>query len=204
MSDLDRCQPQIPLPVPEAATAVVSCAVDTAGLLWHRRIRWPSSRLGTRLRFADGTSGRIFRETVIPGTAVEPCLLAVTFRLVLLRGAAHLVFERESILNTPLFVGFPGFVSKLWIAADELGRYRGIYDWDGSERAIRYARSLWRILALGSVRGSIGYRVLPGATVSDLLGGRVRVTDPGRDGWWLPVAPTNVALSTLPTLRRAR
>jgi hypothetical protein len=29
------------------------------------------------------------------------------------------VFRAESILNTPLFAGFPGFVSKLWLAHDE-------------------------------------------------------------------------------------
>jgi hypothetical protein len=29
------------------------------------------------------------------------------------------LFRAESLLNTPLFVGFPGFVSKLWLAHDE-------------------------------------------------------------------------------------
>ena len=35
-----------------------------------------------------------------------------------------------SLLNTPFFVGFPGFVSKLWLANDEHGVYRGLYRWD--------------------------------------------------------------------------
>ena len=73
----------------------------------------------------------------------------------------HRLFRWESLLNTPLFVGFPGFVSKLWMANDEHGVYRGIYEWDGPERAEYYARSLWRVLALGSEPGSICYWVLP-------------------------------------------
>ena len=68
----------------------------------------------------------------------------------------------ESILNTPLFVGFPGFVSKLWLSHDENGVYRGLYEWDGVQNAERYARSLWRVLDLVCVRGSIHYIVIPG------------------------------------------
>ena len=79
------------------------------------------------------------------------------------------LFRWESLLNTPLFVGFPGFVSKLWLAHDEHGVYRGVYAWDGPRRAERYARSLWRVLALGCVPGSIHYRVLPGLGRDALL-----------------------------------
>lgn len=40
------------------------------------------------------------------------------------------MFRPMSLLNTPFFVGFPGFVSKLWLANDEHGVYRGLYQWD--------------------------------------------------------------------------
>lgn len=187
MNDLDPWEHQGPLPVPAAARSVASCAASSGRLLWRDRLLWPHARVGTRLRFADGTTGRIFRETVLPEPRVDPCLLVVTFRPALLRGAGHRAFEQESILSTPLFVGFPGFRSKLWVAADELGRYRGIYNWDGARRAVSYARSLWRVLALGSVPGSIAYRVVPGVTVSELLQGRVTVSDRRREGWWVPL-----------------
>ena len=123
-----------------------------------------------RLRFADGTSARVFRETVIDcGATQDPCLLVVEFRLRAIRGWGHAAFRRESLLNTPLFAGFSGLVSKLWLANDELGRYRGIYEWDGPQRAEAYARALWRVLALVSVPGSIHYFVLPGLRRDDLL-----------------------------------
>jgi hypothetical protein len=123
-----------------------------------------------RLCFADGTSGRVYRETVVDrGPALDPCVLVVEFRLRAVRGRGHAAFRRESLLNTPLFAGFPGFVSKLWLACDERGRYRGVYEWDGPQLAENYARALWRVLALVSVPGSVHYVVLPGLRRDVLL-----------------------------------
>ena len=96
-------------------------------------------------------------------------MLIVEFRLRAVRGRGHAAFRLESTLNTPLFVGFPGFVSKLWLADDERGRYRGVYEWDGPKLAENYARALWRVLALVSVRGSVHYVVLPGLRRDALL-----------------------------------
>ena len=82
--------------------------------------------------------------------------------------------------------GSPGLVSKLWLADDERGRYRGLYEWDGPRLAENYARALWRVLALVSVRGSIHYVVLPGLRRDELLD-----RPPGHDSaaaeadaWW--------------------
>jgi hypothetical protein len=101
------------------------------------------------------------------------------------------LFRWESLLNTPLFVGFPGLVSKLWLANDDNGVYRGLYEWDGPSRAEAYARALWRVLALVSVRGSIHYRVLPGlrrdAVLADPSAAAGSGTTPVEDWWW-PVA----------------
>src|SRR5262249_60837442 len=97
------------------------------------------------VRFADGTSAQVFRETVAErGPARNPCVLVVEFRLRAVRGWGHAAFRRESLLNTPLFAGFPGFVSKLWLAHDDRGRYRGLYEWDDPLLAEGYARALWR------------------------------------------------------------
>ena len=106
-----------------------------------------------------------------------------------MRGRGHLAFRRESLLNTPLFVGFPGFVSKLWLANDERGRYRGVYQWDGPQRADHYARALWRVLALVSVPGSIHYTVLPGLHRDEILAMPqvLARSAAGRAAWWLPV-----------------
>jgi hypothetical protein len=160
-------------------------------MLGRGQVHWPRANVGRVLRFADGTVARVYRETTVDISPREPCFLAVSFRLRRVRGRGHAVFRWESILNTPLFVGFPGFVSKLWLANDDQGIYRGLYEWDGAARAENYARSLWRVLELVSERDSIDYRVFAGSRLDqvlsapDLLG----ATDPSDEStWWRPLA----------------
>jgi hypothetical protein len=158
-------------------------------MLGRGEVRWPGDHVGRLLLFEDGTSGRVYRETAVSHRVFAPCVLVVTFRLRAVRGRGHAWFERESVVNTPLFVGFPGFASKLWLAHDERDRYRGLYDWDGPGLAEHYARSLWRVLELVSVPGSIDYRVLPDVRRDDLLelhGPAARALGDGT-GWWRPV-----------------
>ncbi len=182
---------QPPLAYLAALRAEIRCAASTVRLLGQRRIHLPAGHVGMRLRFADGTSARVFRETPLDrGGTQDPCVLVVEFRLRAVRGRGHAVFRWESMLNTLLFAGFPGLVSKLWLADDQQGRYRGLYEWDGPERAEAYARALWRVLALVSVRGSIHYVVLPGLRREELLG-RPQVvpgTGPADAAWWRVVA----------------
>ena len=164
-----ECRQQ-PLPYGVAGRGVLCCVWETARLLASRHIHLPDERVGLKLRFANGTSGRVYRETVVDREKeTEPCVLVVSFRLRLVHGVMHRLFRWESLLNTPLFVGFPGFVSKLWVAHDRDGVYRGVYEWDGPQRAEHYARCLWRVLALVSASGSIAYTVVPGVSRDEML-----------------------------------
>lgn len=161
---------QEPLPRRQAAVAVARCAVATLRLLTRRETHLPKEHVGTRLRFADGTSARVFRETTVDrDVPANPCVLVVAFRLRLLRGPWHRLFLWECILNTPLFVGFPGLVSKLWLDSDDRDRYRGFYEWDGPAAAEHYARSLWRVLDLVCPPQAVHYRIVPGLRRDDAL-----------------------------------
>jgi hypothetical protein len=176
-----------PLAYPAALRALVGCAVRVAVLLCRRRMHLPARWVRTRLRFADGTSALVYRETVIDyGAITSRCVLVVTFTLRGVRGWGHAVFRAESLLNTVLFAGFPGLVSKLWLASDSRGRYRGVYEWDGPQRADQYARALWRVLALVSVPGSIHYIVLPGLARDDFVREPPASGEPAADAaaWW--------------------
>jgi hypothetical protein len=176
-----------PLPRAAAWRAVARCVVESSRMLATGVVHWPRANVGRRLRFADGTTGEVYRETVVARPPVEPCLLVVCFRLRLLRGPGHVLFRWESWLNTPLFVGFPGFVSKLWLAADEDDRYRGVYEWDGAGPAEHYARSLWRVLALVSEPRSIDFRVVPGLRRDEVLADPALLDErPGSPApdWW--------------------
>jgi hypothetical protein len=180
-----------PFRLSRAAGALVRSVATTVRLLARRQIRQPTDHLGDVLGFGDDSHGRVYRETVVGQAAAdEPAVLVVSFRLRGVRGVGHALFRAESLLNTPLFVGFPGFVSKLWLAHDEHGVYRGVYQWNVAEQADAYVRALWWVLALVSVRGSVRYVVLPGLRRDELLAdpGLLADTAPGEpEAWWRPI-----------------
>src|SRR4051794_33566272 len=184
-----------------AAAAVVGSIVATVGLTLRRRIHQPPTTVGCVLQFADGTAARVYRVTAADVVAVHtPCVLVVGFRLRRVHGFGHTAFRAESILNTPLFAGFPGFVSKLWLAHAENELYRGVYDWDGVEQAQAYVSALYRVLALVSEPGSIRFRILPGLGRAEWLADPGRVAD--EPGWWQVVGSASVRIGrTMPPQR---
>src|SRR5258708_10934224 len=90
-----------PLPYLAALRAVARCSASTARLLRRHRLRLPARWVGARLHFADGTSARIYRETVADrGATLDPCVLVVEFRLRAVRGLGHAAFRRRAC-STP-------------------------------------------------------------------------------------------------------
>jgi hypothetical protein len=106
---------QSPLPPGNAWISVARCVVDTARLVAQRRIHQPRTHLDERLHFGDGTSARGLpgdrRRPPAANRADGPCGGVPVSGV---RGRGHALFRLERELNTPLFVGFNGFVSKLW------------------------------------------------------------------------------------------
>lgn len=171
-----------------ASGAIAVCLARTASQLYRREISQPRERVGHVLHFSDGTSGQVYRETRSRCRRLEqPTTLLVGFRLRYVHGHGHRLFRAESLLNTVLFAGFPGFRSKLWLAHDTNDLYRGVYEWDGAAGAESYARSLWWALALVSERSSIHYVAIPDLRRDDLLHDPeiLRTVAPSGGGeWW--------------------
>jgi hypothetical protein len=175
---------------PEACHRFARSSAALAGLLARHRLSWPRARVGERLRFEDGTTSRVFRETVLEAPTPEPALLIVQFRLRLLGRAPlpHRLFRAESIANTPLFAGFAGFRSKLWLCDADTGTYRGIYEWDGADRATIYAETLTMLLRLVSEPGTVRYRIVARTRRDEYLAHPASVTgavtSDRADTWW--------------------
>jgi len=182
---------QTPLRMGEGLRALGRCAVRTAMMIATRRLHEPRRNVGRRVRWADGTRSVVYRETVADGAPTHtPTTLVVSFRLRGVRSdRIHRLFRLESELNTVLFAGFPGFISKLWFGNDERGVYRGLYDWRDPASAERYVRALWWALIVVSERSSIHYAVLPGVRRDDLLKVPHLADDLARNepaAWWQP------------------
>ena len=105
-----------------------ACAREWVHMATHHRLARPADHLGAVLSFRDGTRSRVFRETVAMGaTTADPVLLVIAFRLAFLDDLEplHAGFRRECLIHTPLFAGFRGFRSKLWLEDAETRIYRG-------------------------------------------------------------------------------
>lgn len=170
--------------------AFAASALVTAALLLRGHLRLADGNVDRRLVFADGTSSRVYRETVRAGAPTrEPALLVVEFRLRLVGRNArlHRLFRAESIANTPLFAGFPGFRWKLWCTDEQRWTYRGVYEWDGADRAVDYATTLSSLLRLVCVPSSVRFHVEPGFWLADVLQdpSLLAADEPPPDGpWW--------------------
>jgi hypothetical protein len=155
-----------------AVTDFARCVAGWARLVARRELSSPKRFVGTRLRFADGTSSLVFRETARAGAPTpEPVLLVIQFRLAFLGSnrLLHAAFRRECVLHTPLFAGFPGFRSKLWADDVDTGVYRGIYEWQGAGAANHYAQRMVGLLAPFSTPGTARYRVVERVRRDDVL-----------------------------------
>src|SRR5690242_11432137 len=79
-----------PLPPLHAWPAVARSVGATAVMLARGRVWQPRDLVGRRLRFADGTCARVYRETRVDRPApADPCVLVVTFHLRWVRGRGH-------------------------------------------------------------------------------------------------------------------
>src|SRR5215469_1769591 len=71
-----------PLRLQSAIRALLACARCTIVLIVRRRLHQPVGNVGRCIRFADGTSAEVYRETVIDGRTLQrPAVLMVCFRL---------------------------------------------------------------------------------------------------------------------------
>jgi hypothetical protein len=162
------------------------------GLVARRGLTSPKGNVGARLRFADGSSSFVFRETAATDVSTgDPTLIVIQFRLAVLGSdrLLHAAFRRECVLHTPLFAGFPGFRSKLWLDDVETGVYRGVYQWQDGDLARHYAARMVALLRPFSNAGTARYQVVEDVVRDEFLR-RPDVARTDAEGdWWRLAEP---------------
>src|SRR5271166_4660126 len=134
-------------------------------------LRLHRERLGDSYRLFDGRLYRVFRETVTPLDREQRTVIEVSFRLRLIGSAAapHWLFQRLCILTTPLWSGFEGFGTKLWMVEPRTCDYAGIYEWSTASTAQGYLDVLLPILRVVSVPGSVDHQLHPETELEGFL-----------------------------------
>ena len=168
------------------------CVLGWGGLVANRRLTSPKENLGARLNFPDGLSSFVSRETAVTDAATNaPTPLVIQFRLAALGSnrLLHAAFRRECVLHTPLFAGFPGFRSTLWIDDVETGVYRGVYAWQGGDLERHYAARMVALLAPFSNAGTARHQVLEGLRRDDFLVHPELAPDAIEGDWWRLAEP---------------
>jgi hypothetical protein len=170
------------------------CAKAWGILATQRKLGSPKKWVGVGLRFEDGTSPFVFRETALREVRTDdPAVLVIQFRLAFLGSNRHLhaAFRRECVLHTPLFAGFPGFRSKLWADDVNTGVFAGVYEWQSARLATEYAERMVALLAPFSNPGTARYHVIERLRRNDYLAVRGATRDRSASSWWqLVEAPT--------------
>jgi hypothetical protein len=164
-----------------------ACAREWVRMSFQHRLARPADHLGMALSFRDGTTSRVLRETVVVDAASsDPVLLVIAFRLAFLDDVEllHAGFRHECLIHTPLFAGYPGFRTKLWLGDDGTRLYRGVYQWEGATEAAAYAKRMVGLLAPFSNRGTARYQVVPGLTREEYLRDPDATTGQESDAWW--------------------
>ena len=174
------------------ASDFAACAVEWARLARGGRLRSPREHIGAALAFADGSRSVIFRETArVDPPAAEPVLLVIAFRLAMLGSVRplHAAFRRECVLHVPLFAGFPGFRSKLWLDDVDTGVYRGVYEWGDRELADAYAHRMVALLAPFSTAGTARFHLVPELPRDRFLTDPEAAPGGAEDAWWRLAEP---------------
>lgn len=147
--------------------------VFTLGLksAWHwaelttaGRQRRNHSNIGKSYRIDEGGTYTIYRQTDSnDGWVGKPVVLVVGFRLKWLgnNNRAHRLFKPVSILTTPIWSGFRGFRTKLWMVDEKTKNYLGIYKWVDPADAEHYARYIQKVLQFFSEPGTVWHKIYP-------------------------------------------
>ncbi|MFZ5642912.1 MAG: YdhR family protein [Bacillota bacterium] len=125
------------------------------------RLHFPKGRVGHALTMEDGRKFVIFREVVVDPGNNQPenpeAVFRVRFHVANMSPEKNKLF---SLIPIPLFVGLPGFRSKLWMIDEKTGDFQGIYEWDSGQDAQNYANSIaMRFMTGRSVPGSVSYKI---------------------------------------------
>jgi DNA-binding transcriptional regulator of glucitol operon len=137
----------------------VSSVFKTIGFVVTGRLHFPKQRIGEVVIDEDGRQFTIFREVVVDRAKTQPehpgAVLTLHFKVTNMSPAANKFY---SLLPLPLYIGDPGFRSKLFTINGEY--CQSIYEWDTVQDAENYVNSIaLKTILRRAVSGSVSCKI---------------------------------------------
>jgi hypothetical protein len=138
----------------------ISSVFKTIGFVVEGRLHLPTQRIGAGITDEKGQQFTIFREVVIDPTENQPkrpgAVLVIHFKVTNISPELNKIY---SLLPLPLYIGDPGFRSKLFTINGE--DCQSIYEWDTVQDARNYVNSVaLKTILVRAVPGSVSYKIV--------------------------------------------
>jgi hypothetical protein len=147
--------------------AMLRLTLRTLGYQMTGRLHTRRERIGTTFTNGDGREFIVFKETILDPAPSEAKMPQAVFRVQF--QVPRIVRWRDRLiiaLKSPMFVGQPGFRSKLWMVDEKNCVYQGVYEWDTIQAAEEYAHSTsMAFMRSVAVPGGLSYEIVPAGKV---------------------------------------
>jgi hypothetical protein len=138
------------------------CSVfKTIGFVVMGRLHLPTQQIDEVVTDEEGRQFTIFREVVVDPAKDQPehpgAVLVLHFKVTNISPKLNKFY---SLLPLPLYIGDPGFRSKLFTINGE--DCQSIYEWDTVQDAENYVNSMaLKTILMRAVPGSVSYKIVP-------------------------------------------
>ena len=134
--------------------------IHTIGFLVTGRLHFSNKNIGKEVVDEKGNKFKIFREVIVDPSSNQPekpgAILILHFRVENMTPEQN---QRYSLLPILLYIGDPGFRSKLFTINGEY--CQSIYEWDTVQNAENYLKSFAiKTISTRSVPGSFSYKII--------------------------------------------
>jgi hypothetical protein len=138
----------------------LSSIIHTIGFIFTGRLHFPTQRIGETVIDEKGQEFTIFREVIVDPTKEQPekpgAVLILHFKVTNMSPKQNQIY---SALPLPLYIGNPGFRSKIFSINGQ--DCQSIYEWDTVKDAENYVNSIaLKTILRRSVPGSVTYKII--------------------------------------------
>jgi hypothetical protein len=140
---------------------VLRSLLKTAAYVLTGRLHFKKDHLGQVVTSEDGQDYKVFREVVVDRRSDQPekpgTVFVLRFQVTNLSPRQNQLF---SLLPIPLYIGFPGFRSKVYTIHGI--DCQSIYEFDSVQDAKNYSQSAaLKFITRRSAPDSVSYRIIP-------------------------------------------